>query len=99
MIGYDLKDPFEYGIHSETRWFPEKWKYDDIGGASEAHQKYDDRMVGTTLKNKAVDFISENKSEPFFLYFAPHNHGILEPFHWKRLSPDNSVTARFFSLI
>jgi len=73
VVDYDSEDPFEYGKHAETRWFPEKWKYDEIGGARKAHQPYDDRMVGTTLKNKAVDFIAENKNKKFFLYFAPTN--------------------------
>lgn len=72
-VDYNPEDPFEYGKHAETRWFPEKWKYDDIGGARASHQKYDDRLVGTTLKNKAVEFIVKNKDRKFFLYFAPTN--------------------------
>ncbi|WP_300435554.1 arylsulfatase [Christiangramia sp.] len=73
VVDFDPEDPFVYEKHAETRWFPEKWKYNDIGGAREAHQRYDDRMTGTTLKNKAVDFITGNKSRKFFLYFAPTN--------------------------
>ena len=73
VVGYDSNDPFEYSKTAETRWFPEKWKYHDIGGAREAHQLYDDRMVGTTLKNKVLDYIAGNKAKPFFLYFAPTN--------------------------
>jgi arylsulfatase A len=73
VVGYTNEDPFVYDRKAETRWFPEKWGYEDIGGAREAHQNYDDRMVGTTLKDKALEFISENRTEPFFLYFAPTN--------------------------
>lgn len=73
VVGYNKNDPFAYGKTAESRLFPEKWKYDDIGGAREAHQLYDDRMVGTTLKNKVLNYITENKTKPFFLYFAPTN--------------------------
>ena len=73
VVGWTPDDPFVYDTHAETRWFPEKFDLAAIGGAREAHFLYDDRMVGTTLKEKAVEFIKEHKEEPFFLYFAPTN--------------------------
>ena len=73
IVGLTDDDPMEYGKNAETRWFPEKFGLADIGGGREAHFLYDDRMVGTTLKNKATDWIKENKDEPFFLYLATTN--------------------------
>lgn len=66
-------DPLRYGETAETRWFPEKMGLNEIGGGSQAHFNYDDRMVGTTLKEKAIEFIKEHKDAPFFLYYATTN--------------------------
>ena len=80
VVGYDPDDPFVYGKHAETRWFPEKFGLGDIGGAKEAHFRYDDRMVGTTLKNKAIEYIKEPREKPFFLYLATtHIHHPFTP--------------------
>lgn len=73
VVGLTPDDPLIYGKHAETRWFPEKFGLSDIGGGKAAHFLYDDRMVGTTLKDKAVDWIKAHKDEPFFLYFATTN--------------------------
>lgn len=73
VFGYTPDDPMEYGKHAETRWFPEKMDMNAIGGARKAHFLYDDRMVGTTLKDKAVGWIKDHKEKPFFLYFATTN--------------------------
>lgn len=73
ICGYDPKDPIVYGKHAETRWFPEKFDMNAIWGARAAHALYDDRSVGTTLKNKAVSWIKEHKKKPFFLYLATNN--------------------------
>jgi arylsulfatase A-like enzyme len=73
VVDYNPEDPFIYGEHAETRWFPEKFGLSDIGGAREAHFRYDDRMVGTTLKNKAIGYIKEPREKPFFLYLATTN--------------------------
>ncbi len=70
VVGFDPEDPFIYGEHAETRWFPEKFGLQEIGGAKEAHFRYDDRMVGTTLKDKAIEYIKEPRENPFFLYLA-----------------------------
>lgn len=67
------KDPFVYGEKAETRYFDEKFDMDKIGGAKAAHEAYKDRAVGTTLKNKAVDWIKARGENPFFLYLATTN--------------------------
>ncbi len=73
VVGLTAADPMVYGKHAETRWFPEKFDLAAIGGGRAAHALYDDRKVGTTLKNKAVKWITTHKEEPFFLYFATTN--------------------------
>lgn len=73
VVGLTADDPMVYGKHAETRWFPEKFDMAAIGGGRAAHALYEDRRVGTTLKNKAVDWITAHKDEPFFLYFATTN--------------------------
>ncbi|CAN5312428.1 hypothetical protein BH23BAC1_BH23BAC1_22000 [soil metagenome] len=72
VIGLLPEDPLTYGEKAETEDFPEKWNI-EIGGGKKAHELYKDRMVGTTLKDKAIDWIREHKKEPFFLYFATTN--------------------------
>jgi arylsulfatase A-like enzyme len=82
VVNLDPDDPFVYGERAETEEFPEKYDLNAIGGAAAAHQTYRDREVGTVLKDKAIEWIQENKADPFFLYFAtPHIH---HPF-----TPDN----------
>lgn len=66
-------DPMVYGKKANTRYFDEKFGMNVIGGGEKAHKMYRDRMVGTTLKNKAIDWIKEHREQPFFLYFAPSN--------------------------
>ena len=57
MVGYTPDDPFVKGKRAETAEFDEKFGLKDIGGAVAAHRLYKDREVGTTLKNKAVEWI------------------------------------------
>lgn len=73
VVGFDESDPFVYGKKSVTQRWPEKGGYKAIGGAKTAHELYNDRQVGTTLKNKAVKWIKTNKNKPFFLYLATTN--------------------------
>lgn len=73
VLGLTKDDPIVYGKHGETRWFPEKFMMDSVGGGRAAHFLYDDRMVGTTLTKKAVNWIKSHKKEPFFLYYATTN--------------------------
>jgi len=73
VVGLDPNDPFVYGKRANTEVFPEKRKLNDIGGADAAHALYRDRMVGTELTNKSVEWIKAHKNRPFFLYFATTN--------------------------
>jgi len=73
VVGLTKEDPIVYGKHAETRWFPEKFSIDELGGGRAAHSLYDDRMVGTTLKDTAVGLIKKHKNKPFFLCFATTN--------------------------
>ncbi len=71
VLGLTPDDPLVYGETAKTREWDEKMGLDVIGGCDACHELYEDRMVGTTLKDKAVDWVREHKDEPFFLYFAP----------------------------
>lgn len=73
VLGLSLEDPFEYGKTAFTKVYPEKAKLNQIGGAEAAHALYQDEKVGTTLKNRAVQWIREQGNKPFFLYFATTN--------------------------
>ncbi len=74
VVGYTPDDPFIYGkdVKSKTQEFPDK-TMGMIGGADSAHLLYRDREVGTTLKEKAIDWIKENQDNPFFMYYATTN--------------------------
>lgn len=73
VVGLDPADPMVYGKRAETQLYPEKFDIDSIGGGKAAHALFKDDMIGTTLKDKAVSWIKQNKNKPFFLYFAPTN--------------------------
>jgi arylsulfatase A-like enzyme len=73
VVGLDPKDPFVFNTKAETKEYPEKMGIEQIGGAKAAHALYKDDMVGTTLTGKAVKWIKDNKTNPFFLYFATTN--------------------------
>lgn len=73
VVGLTSDDPMVYGEKAETEEFDEKFDIDAIGGAKAAHALYKDRKVGTTLKDKAIEYIKKKKNEPFFLYFATTN--------------------------
>lgn len=73
VVGLTPDDPMVYGQQAETRFFPEKFAMDAIGGGRAAHALYEDRRVGTTLKDTAVQWIRKHKDKPFFLYYATTN--------------------------
>jgi len=77
VVGYDPADPFVLGVKSVTQEWPAKGGYELIGGAKEAHSLYEDELIGTTLKNKAVEWMKQvhrnNEGKPFFLYLATTN--------------------------
>lgn len=77
VVGYDANDPFVMGKKSVTKRWPEKGGYTAIGGAKQAHLLYEDEKVGTTLKNKAIEWMKKTHAKsdknPFFLYLATTN--------------------------
>jgi len=73
VVGLVPDDPLVFGKRARTRVFPEKMGIDQVGGAAAAHALYDDRMVGTRLTEKAVDWIGDHEDGPFFLYLATTN--------------------------
>ena len=71
VVGHTPDDPFVYGKRSITKPMPEKSPHKEIGGAEAAHRLYVDDEVGTTLTEKALDWLkNQPKDEPFFLYYA-----------------------------
>ncbi len=89
IVGGDPADPLTYigrGRHEEatpiTEIPPEasQRSANMFKGAVEAHRNYNDYTVGTVLANKAVDWITANKQQPFFLYLATtHIHHPFTP--------------------
>ncbi|WP_405563422.1 arylsulfatase [Polaribacter sp. Asnod6-C07] len=84
IVGYNEDDPLVYlGRNykgdlkpSPTPTFPKEAskKSDNLfAGGLKAHQIYDDEKTGTYLTEKATEWISKNKENPFFLYFATTN--------------------------
>ncbi|BCX46956.1 hypothetical protein HAHE_08640 [Haloferula helveola] len=74
VFGADPEDPFQYGKPSVAKRMPEKGGYGAIGGGEAAHKLYVDKRIGTTLKERAVDWLKGRSDErPFFLYLATTN--------------------------
>jgi len=81
VVGLDPEDPLVPGKPSAfIRKFPEKG-IGNIGGADEAHRLYDDEQVGTTLREKSIEWLRQQKADqPFFLYLATtHIHHPFTP--------------------
>ena len=83
IIGSDPEDPLEY-LEKENRKgkttpiTPIKAKEaqrspNQFRGAVKAHEMFNDYEVGTTLTNKATQWIKDRGEDPFFLYFATTN--------------------------
>jgi arylsulfatase A-like enzyme len=79
IVGYDPNDPLVIGkgvTPSKTTTYPPehgKKTGNQFGGAKKAHAIYDDEKTGALLTEKAVNWITENKENPFFLYFPTTN--------------------------
>ncbi|SMP58759.1 Arylsulfatase A [Neorhodopirellula lusitana] len=77
IVGYDPADPLRAGgPPSPTPTFPKEASRKSpnrFTGALAAHKIYDDEKTGTLLTEKAVAWITDNKDDPFFLYFATTN--------------------------
>lgn len=81
VVGSDPNDPLVYlgrgakGATPITPIPPEaaQRSANVFGGAKEAHKLFNDYQVGTTLAKQSVEWISERKDNPFFLYLATTN--------------------------
>ena len=82
IVGYDEKDPMVflgYGKEKNTSIPPtptirvNEKAGNCFAGATKAHEIYDDYKTGTLITEKAVNWITEHKKDPFFLYFATTN--------------------------
>lgn len=76
VVGYDPNDPLVILKKGETATLTKTFPKEASGkrenmfrGAKKAHELYDDEMIGTSLTEKAVEWITENKEDPFFLLF------------------------------
>jgi len=85
IVGYDPADPLVLGGKpaSPTPTFPPEASVKSgnrFGGALKAHQMYDDEKTGGLLTERAVNWITKNKENPFFLYVpVPHIHHPFTP--------------------
>ena len=73
VVGLTADDPMVYGRPAKTQEHQEKFGLNGIGGGNAAHALYEDDLVGTTLKDKAVAWMAEHADKPFFLYLATTN--------------------------
>ncbi|QDV69119.1 Arylsulfatase [Rosistilla carotiformis] len=81
IVGSDPNDPLVYlgknaqGTTPITPIPPEAAQRTAnlFGGAKEAHQRFNDYQVGTTLARKSVQWINNRQDRPFFLYLATTN--------------------------
>ncbi|MBI9017754.1 MAG: arylsulfatase [Phycisphaerae bacterium] len=74
VVGLDPSDPLVYGKKPETQAWPAKgYKSSTIGGARAAHELYKDEEIATKFKDKAIGWIKQNKTKPFFMYLATTN--------------------------
>ncbi|QDT62529.1 Arylsulfatase [Stieleria bergensis] len=81
VVGSDPDDPLVYlgrnakGATAITPIPPEaaNRSANAFGGAKVAHQLFNDYQVGTTFAKKSVQWITERKDKPFFLYLATTN--------------------------
>lgn len=77
VVGYDPNDPFVLGEESVTQKWPAKNGYKHIGGAENPHMIYRDDNVGTTLKERSINWIKKtaknNNENPFFLLLNTTN--------------------------
>jgi len=77
-LGHDPADPLVFGKkpRAPTTSYPEEASIKSanrFGGALAAHKIYDDEKTATLLTERAVNWITKNKDNPFFLYFPTPN--------------------------
>ncbi len=74
VLGLDPADPLVFGGVPPTQPFPEKiLTANPVSGGKAAHALYQDEQLGTQFTEKAVAWIREKQSAPFFLLFATPN--------------------------
>ncbi|MEI6890798.1 MAG: arylsulfatase [Pontiella sp.] len=73
VVGLVPEDPFIYGKRAKTAEIPEKMHLSSIGGADAAHALYDDYQVGTTLTERAIEWIKARGKNKFFLCLSTTN--------------------------
>lgn len=81
IVGSDPKDPLKHvgrgakNVTPITSIPPEAAQRsgNQFSGAKAAHKLFNDFEVGTKLTEKATQWISERKGNPFFMYFATTN--------------------------
>jgi arylsulfatase A-like enzyme len=81
VLGLDPADPLVHGGTPPTQPFPEKnLTANPVSGGRAAHALYRDEELGTHFAAKAVAWLHEKKSAPFFLLFStPHIHHPFTP--------------------
>lgn len=84
VVGHDPKDPliylgnpgsplYEQYTPTATRTFPKEASIkvpNRFAGGKKAHALFDDEQLGTQYTHRALEWIENNKQQPFFLYFA-----------------------------
>ncbi|MFI3306432.1 MAG: arylsulfatase [Rikenellaceae bacterium] len=85
VVGYDPNDPILLKTNdnpapiAETQIYPNKGVNKFTGGTA-AHALYKDDELGIKMAEESVQWIKENKENPFFLYLAtPHIHHPFTP--------------------
>jgi arylsulfatase A len=81
IVGGDASDPLVHVRGNATDTTPitpippeaAQRSPNQFRGAKEAHERFNDYEVGTTLAKKSVQWIGQRKDEPFFLYLATTN--------------------------
>lgn len=82
IVGSDPEDPLVFlGRNAKGKATPitpippeaAQRSGNQFGGAVEAHKLFNDYEVGTTLTEKATEWIKGREDKPFFLYFATTN--------------------------
>lgn len=80
VVGLDPADPLKYGGRPDTRMFPEKMFSPPISGGKAAHALYNEEEHGSTLTERALNWMYRHAGGPFFLYLAtPHIHHPFTP--------------------
>ncbi|QGY43675.1 sulfatase-like hydrolase/transferase [Maribellus comscasis] len=94
VVGLEANDPLVLNGKpvSPTPQYSDK-SPNTFSGGKKAHSLYEDEKIGVTLAGKAVDWIKQNKENPFFLYLATTN--IHHPFTPNKKFQGTSECGRY----